>query len=348
MVRRHCHRTAMGDNAFGAVFQAFFAFAMFVFTTTSNAQLSQGINSLTYYASQTSGDTDNSVSVEFSTMRSRIKNETTLLPMNRLIESGFGLSGLSSRNGSAYLSIIDNDEYEATTGIWFDRPPTDQWVYGGILTIHPDPPSGMPYPTPEELDWQSGYLIRQSGSTWYGDLAMDTGTTFSADNLIANAIRTTSLQSTSISASSISTSSLQASSIRSNSLTTGVLTVTGNASIGGNLNMNNNRITNVGDGVEQTDAINMRQLQRTETHISDLRKESRGGIASVAALVGIPVTPVGSDGALGVAVGSYKGESSLAISGSRQVNDKATIKLGISTPSGNNGVVGSFGVGIRW
>jgi autotransporter adhesin len=177
---------------------------------------------------------------------------------------------------------------------------------------------------------------------------MDTDTTFSADNLIASAIRTTNLQSTSISASSISTNSLQSTSIRSDSVTTGVLTVTGNASIGGTLNINNNRIINVGDGVEPSDAVNLRQLQRTETHISDLRKESRGGIASVAALVGIPVTPFGSDGALGVAVGSYKGESSVAISGSRQVNDKATIKLGISTPSGNNGVVGSFGVGIKW
>jgi len=166
--------------------------------------------------------------------------------------------------------------------------------------------------------------------------------------LIANAIRTTSLQSTSISANSISTSSLQATSIRSASVTTGVLTVTGNASIGGNLNMNNNRIINVGDGVEPTDAINVRQLRQTQDRVNALQRESRVGISGVAALAGIPSIPVGSDGVLGVAVGTFKGESSLAIGGSRRVNDNTTIKLGISTPSGNNGVVGSFGVGIKW
>jgi autotransporter adhesin len=112
--------------------------------------------------------------------------------------------------------------------------------------------------------------------------------------------------------------------------------------------MNNNRITNLGDGVEPTDAVNLRQLQRTQSQIDDVRKESRGGISGVAALAGIPSVPAGSDGVLGVGVGSYKGESSLAVGGSRKINDKATIKFGISTTTTNNEVVGSFGIGIKW
>jgi autotransporter adhesin len=112
--------------------------------------------------------------------------------------------------------------------------------------------------------------------------------------------------------------------------------------------MNNNRIINVGDGVEPSDAVNLRQLQSTETQISDLRKESRGGISGVAALAGIPSVPDGADGVLGFGVGTYKGESSLAIGASRRVNEKATVKFGISTTTKNNEVVGSFGIGIKW
>jgi hypothetical protein len=214
--------------------------------------------------------------------------------------------------------------------------------------------SGL-FPNSSDSDFSSGdlsqfdgYIIQQSGSTWYGDLSMNAGTTFSADNLIASETTTNSLQASTISSNSVSTNSLLAETIRSNSLTTRSLLVTGGASIGGTLNMNGNPIINIANGVEATDAVNVSQLRQTQSQINAVQKESRVGVSGVAALVGLPDIPAGSDGVLGVGTGTHKGESTLAIGGARQINEKATIKFGLSTPSGNGGTVGSFGVGIKW
>jgi autotransporter adhesin len=112
--------------------------------------------------------------------------------------------------------------------------------------------------------------------------------------------------------------------------------------------MNGNPIINIANGVEATDAVNVSQLRQTQSQINAVQKESRVGVSGVAALVGLPDIPAGSDGVLGVGTGTHKGESTLAIGGARQINEKATLKFGLSTPSGNGGTVGSFGVGIKW
>ena len=294
----------------------------------NSSTLNQSANSLTFDASEIDGDISNNVFVRYLTDRSRILNVTLAEDYQREAELG-----LDSVFGFAHLSVIDNNELEGTLGIWIDSDSGQGWVYGGLLRYFDDPPDGEPFPSPDNWVWHAGYVIQQTGTTWYGDFTMSAGTTFSADRLTAN---------------SITTDTLTANAITSNTITTASLAVTGNASIGGTLNMNNNRIINVADGVEPTDAVNLRQLQRTQTEVTNLRKESRGGIAGVAALSAIPQIPVGSDGVLGFGVGTYKGESSVALGGSKRVNESTTLKFGISTTSGNGDVVGSFGIGFKW
>jgi hypothetical protein len=239
---------------------------------------------------------------------------------------------------------VDNIEadVEGLIGIWMGS------VHANMVATGLFPKSADTESSSEVWTQFDGFLIRQSGTTWYGDLSMNSGTTFSADNLIASAITANSLQASTISSNSVSTNSLLAETIRSNSLTTRSLVVTGGVSIGGTLNMNGNPIINIANGVEATDAVNLSQLRQTQSQINAVQKESRVGVSGVAALVGLPDIPAGSDGVFGVGTGTHKGESTLAIGGARQINEKATIKFGLSTPSGNGGTVGSFGVGIKW
>jgi hypothetical protein len=316
-------------------------------TPPNFSTLEQGPNSLNFRASEATAQGSNFLYVDFETERTKILNVTNTPADGRWREGEFVLD-----SESATLAVIRENgaggTLEGMFGVSLEPLLPEPIFYGGLLYYQSDSDDFDDFYTMEWTRDLTGFVGRQSGSTWYGDLSMNPGTTFTADNLTASSITTGSLQASTISSNTIATSSLIANSIRSTSITTGSLSVTGNASIGGTLNMNNNRITNVGDGVEPTDAVNLRQLQRTQSQIDDVRKESRGGISGVAALAGIPSVPAGSDGVLGVGVGSYKGESSLAVGGSRKINDKATIKFGISTTTTNNEVVGSFGIGIKW
>jgi autotransporter adhesin len=166
-----------------------------------------------------------------------------------------------------------------------------------------------------------GYTITQSGSTWYGDLSMNAGTTFTADNLVASTIAATSITASNVVATTLS--------------------VTGNTTLGGTLNMSGNRITNVADGVNPTDAVNLRQLQQSQ-------RESRAGVASVAAIAGIPTLSTTDDAVLGVGVGTFKGESSIAVGASKRFSDSTAIKFGVGANSSTGDVTGSFGIGIKW
>jgi autotransporter adhesin len=150
---------------------------------------------------------------------------------------------------------------------------------------------------------------------------MNAGTTFTADNLVASTIAATSITASNVVATTLS--------------------VTGNTTLGGTLNMSGNRITNVADGVNPTDAVNLRQLQQSQ-------RESRAGIASVAAIAGIPTLSTTDDAVLGVGVGTFKGESSIAVGASKRFSDSTAIKFGVGANSSTGDVTGSFGIGIKW
>ena len=138
--------------------------------------------------------------------------------------------------------------------------------------------------------------------------------------------------------------------LTSNAWQVGVVNISGSASTltvtpgtvaisGANLNMNNNRINGVAPGVAGTDAVNLNQLE----HVS---KKSYQGIASVAAISGIPALPADKQYNLGIGVGNYAGESSLAIGGNVRFNDNFYGKLGVGI-SGSNSAA-SAGVGVAF
>lgn len=281
------------------------------------SQLVQGTNTLRFEGIDDSGVIDLTGVAYFSPSKTELTQVRS--DGSPLTESGFTADLDAAALWFANYSV----NYEGTLGTWMDsRVSPYPAVLGGV---HPYLENGSDwfdtYTTASPGEGYKGFIIMQSGSTWYGDLTMNSGTTLTADNLIANSITTGTVNATGV--------------------TTTTLTVTGGATVGGTLNMSNNRISNVADGIAPTDAVNMRQLDRVE-------RDSRAGISSVAALAGIPSMSDTEDGVLGVGVGTYKGESSIAVGATKRISDSATFKFGVGTSTSSGSVTGSFGIGIKW
>jgi hypothetical protein len=288
-------------------------------TSPARGQLTQGANTLQFVGSDNpSGSITRTADALISPDQIEIQHSVSD-GLDNLSNAGVSID----ENNSGLFFIDYTSNYEGLIATYMDTDDSPApIVMGGV---HPYKVNGLEYwdtVTPVSPDGQyTGYVITQSGSTWYGDLTMNVGTTFTADNLVASSITTTSLNATSI--------------------TAGSLSVTGNTTLGGTLNMSGNRIINVADGVDPTDAVNVRQLQLNQ-------RESRAGIASVAAIAGIPTLSTTDDAVLGVGVGTFKGESSIAVGASKRFSDSTAIKFGVGANSSTGDVTGSFGIGIKW
>jgi len=122
--------------------------------------------------------------------------------------------------------------------------------------------------------------------------------------------------------------------------TTGNATIGGNASVGGTLNMNGNKITNVANGTNPGDAVNFGQLQET-------RKILAGGIASATAMANIPLVDQNKQFAVGVGLGGYDGQTSIAVGASYRINPTTVLRGSVGGGSANKTAVG-VGLGISW
>lgn len=109
---------------------------------------------------------------------------------------------------------------------------------------------------------------------------------------------------------------------------------------------NERRVTNVADGIRPTDAVNVRQLARTEQRISNLREDSFSGIASVAALAAIPDPSPGKRNSLGIGYGNYKGENAVALGYKSEITSNIRVTAGVAYSSNN--VTTNAGVGFSW
>ncbi|QIW16874.1 adhesin [Pasteurellaceae bacterium RH1A] len=112
------------------------------------------------------------------------------------------------------------------------------------------------------------------------------------------------------------------------------------------------RVTNVADPVKGTDAVNKRYVDNSINAVrKDLRKADkklRGGIAGATAIANIPqVTQTGAN-LVGVGVGSYNGQSAVAVGYSKlSDNNKVIIKFsGAATTQGDYNF--GAGVGYQW
>lgn len=125
------------------------------------------------------------------------------------------------------------------------------------------------------------------------------------------------------------------------------------------VNAGNKRITNVADGKNPTDAVNVRQLRqatqdvtklrndvtRLNKEVKSVRNEMRGIGASAAAAMGLPQVMTPGKAMLAASVGVYKGESSVAIGWSKASdNGKRVIKIaGAVNSNGDMPVGAGFG-----
>ena len=115
------------------------------------------------------------------------------------------------------------------------------------------------------------------------------------------------------------------------------------------------RVSNVADGINAHDAVNVKQLNEVKSSVDSVRKDLqkndkklRGGIAGAAALANIPqVTQAGSN-LLGVGVGNYRGESAVAVGYSKaNESNKVIFKMSGSATTQGDFNVGA-GIGYQW
>jgi hypothetical protein len=97
------------------------------------------------------------------------------------------------------------------------------------------------------------------------------------------------------------------------------------------------RVMGVADGSNPFDAVNYRQLRQVSQ-----------GVASTVAMTNIPQVSEGQTGMVGVGVGSFNGENSLAIGASYRFAPQAVMKASIAlSPSGGPAAAG-VGAGWAW
>jgi hypothetical protein len=139
--------------------------------------------------------------------------------------------------------------------------------------------------------------------------------------------------------------------VNSGAISTATLTTTGNASIGGTLNMNGNRIQNVANGVAPGDAVNVSQLQASQSRITgqlqDSQKLLSRGVAATVAMANIPIVDEGKTVSFGVGVGHYNGENGLSIGASYRVMPQAIMRASIASGSGGSSAFG-LGMSSSW
>lgn len=118
------------------------------------------------------------------------------------------------------------------------------------------------------------------------------------------------------------------------------------------LNNGGNRIVNVANGVEDSDAVNVSQLKGTETaihnRIGNLDKNLRAGVAGALAAANLYHATDPGKSMISAGVGSYDGQSAVALGYSRlSDNGKVGVKFSVNSNSrGKTGAAAS--VGYQW
>jgi trimeric autotransporter adhesin len=114
---------------------------------------------------------------------------------------------------------------------------------------------------------------------------------------------------------------------------------------------NERRITNVADGVNATDAVNMGQLQSgmnsLQSGMNSLARNAYGGVAAATALTMIPDVDQGKTIAVGVGTANFKGYQAAALGASARITQNLKVKLGAGYASGAGTTYGG-GMSYQW
>ncbi len=103
------------------------------------------------------------------------------------------------------------------------------------------------------------------------------------------------------------------------------------------------RVMGVADGVNDFDAVNMRQFNTLQNDM----QEAEGGIANVAAMANIPQVDQGKNFSVGAGYGNFKGENAMALGGSARFSENVVAKASVGYSSESSTTVGG-GVSYSW
>jgi autotransporter adhesin len=108
------------------------------------------------------------------------------------------------------------------------------------------------------------------------------------------------------------------------------------------------RLTNVAEGTEPTDAVNVAQMERSiSTAFGEARKFAARGIAQAMAMPSIPVLAPGRKWA-GAALGQYAGQVALGVGVAYQVDSRWNIGGGVAVTGGSAQVGAKVQTGYQW
>lgn len=99
-------------------------------------------------------------------------------------------------------------------------------------------------------------------------------------------------------------------------------------------------VTGVADGVNDFDAVNVRQFKKAY-------KKAYAGIAGVAAMAQLPSPAPGKKYSIGIGTGYYESQTALALGLKAMPNDRTTLSFGV-THNSEGGSVAGAGLGWSW
>ena len=141
-------------------------------------------------------------------------------------------------------------------------------------------------------------------------------------------------------------------------------TITG-GTITGSLDAAGSVVSNVGDGVAETDGVNVRQLNSmqgafnnyanevdsrfnaVDRRIDRVEEVANAGIASVAALAAIPSPAHGKRFSVGAGLGNYASESAVAVGFRAAITESTSVTAGVSRNTASK-TAANLGVGYSW
>ncbi|WP_322071633.1 YadA family autotransporter adhesin [Paraburkholderia bannensis] len=114
---------------------------------------------------------------------------------------------------------------------------------------------------------------------------------------------------------------------------------------------NERRITNVANGVNATDAVNVGQLQSglnaLQGNVNSVARNAYGGVAAATALTMIPDVDQGKNLAVGVGTANFQGYQAVALGASARITQNIKVKVGGGYASGGGATVGG-GMAYQW
>lgn len=198
-----------------------------------------------------------------------------------------------------------------------------------------------------------------------GNLSVDGNTsvtTLSATDVTADSVTADTVNGTTVNSTTIA----NAGAITSDTIS--ATTITG-GTVRGSLDAAGAVVSSVGNGVADTDAVNIRQLNAmqgasgaalnnfanevdsrfnaVDRRIDSVEEVANAGVASVAALAAIPAPAYGKRFSVGAGLGNYSSESAVAVGFRAAITESTSVTAGVSRNTASK-TAANLGVGYSW